>query len=83
MELKLSAFCYDLPRVTHPQRPRERNIQQQFPFDGQSTGDRATLSSLLSKLELPTESALVFSSRPVICPLASEDACNLNSLSIL
>lgn len=45
-ELKLSAFCYDLPRVTHPQRPRERNIQQQFPFDGQSTGDGATLSSL-------------------------------------
>ena len=30
VELKLSAFCYDLPRVTHPQRPRERNIQQQF-----------------------------------------------------
>lgn len=31
---KLSAICYTLPRVTHPQRPRERKVQQRFPLDG-------------------------------------------------
>ena len=28
---KLSAICYALLRVTHPQRPRERKVQQRFP----------------------------------------------------